>query len=65
MPLFDISVINYMIIGNEVGKETEGPHRQGYVSFKKLRRFNGVKEYLGSETVHLEYARGTDRKSVV
>ena len=59
-PLFDEMLINYIILGHEKGKDTEKPHVQGYVSFKKTKRLLAVKNFLGSETAHIENARGTD-----
>lgn len=47
--------VSYVCYGKEVG-ENGTPHLQGFISFKRKKRFNAVKALLGAR-VHLERAR--------
>ena len=50
-------------VGREVG--TNGTrHLQGYLELDRPRRMGGVKTLLGSNTVHLEVARGSREQNV-
>lgn len=51
----------YWIIGREVG-DSGTPHLQGYVSFRRRRTFNYVRDKLSSRC-HIEGSRGTARQN--
>lgn len=52
----------YLIIGNEVGKEEQTPHLQGYVRMKNQITMKVLKrKYL--PRAHLEIAKGTDEQN--
>lgn len=49
--------VHYIIVGREVGEEGT-PHLQGYVHLKRPLRLQPCKDFLGSQRIHLEVARG-------
>ncbi len=50
-------IISYICVGQEVCPTTNRPHQQGWVQFKRKRRFNGVLRVLGQ--MNIESCRGT------
>jgi len=48
---------------HEVGEQGT-PHYQGYIVLKRASRFPAVKRLLGSESAHLDVARGTQSECV-
>lgn len=57
----DSDDVRYAIFGFEKGEEGT-PHLQGYVSFKKKKRFNGAKAFLGLR-FHVERAKGSEKQN--
>jgi len=57
--LSDETEVAYAVYGRETAPETGTPHLQGYVRFKKPKRFHAIKEYLNPR-IHLEVRRGTE-----
>lgn len=53
--------VRYAVFGKEKGSE-DTPHLQGYVSFRKVKRFNAVKRLVG-ERCHLERAKGNEEQN--
>lgn len=53
--------VRYAVFGKEKGSEGT-PHLQGYVSFRKVKRFNAVKRLVG-ERCHLERAKGNEEQN--
>lgn len=58
---FDSEHMQYLICGEEVGKEGT-PHLQGYVQFKKRKTLSKVKDFFVG--AHLEIARGKPEQNV-
>lgn len=49
----------YAIVAREVCPSTGTQHLQGFINFKKKRRFNNIKQFIGHR-LHLEEAKGDD-----
>lgn len=54
--------MRYLVYQLERG-ENGTTHYQGYVEFKKRQTLNGVKELLGSQTIHVERRRGSAKQA--
>lgn len=61
-PVFDADTMHFMVYQGEVGTVGGTHHIQGYVRFKKIKRMSQVKRMLGSDTIHLESARGSEKE---
>lgn len=55
--MFDHGHFNYIIYGREIG-ESNTPHLQGYVQFKKKLRLAQAKTFI-SGRAHMEVSRGS------
>lgn len=49
----------YLIIGYEIGGETNKPHFQCYIELHKPARFAAIKKMFGRDDIHFEPRRGT------
>ncbi len=55
--------VKYLIFGKEIGEIKKTPHLQGYVVWNNAKNMAACKKSLGSNTIHLEIARGTSKQS--
>jgi hypothetical protein len=53
--------VQYLILGKETG-ESGTPHIQGFISLKKKKRFNWIKEAIGTRA-HIEIAKGSPKQN--
>ncbi|GMP90867.1 hypothetical protein CsSME_00041810 [Camellia sinensis var. sinensis] len=57
--------VKYCVIGAEKSSSTLRDHYQGFISFTNVKRPGAVKDFLGSQTVHLTNATGSDLQNKV
>ena len=60
----DTTHIQYYIFGKERAPNTGTLHLQGYVEFKKLVSYKGIKKILNNNTIHIEERRGTQEQAI-
>lgn len=59
----DSQLCEYLVFGKERAPRTGMRHLQGFVIFRAAIRLTTVKNRLGSQTMHLEVARGNDKQA--
>lgn len=59
----DLTDVKYIVAGCEEGGKTGYRHYQGFIRFKKTYRMQRIKDWLGSQTVHLEVQKGSDKQA--
>lgn len=62
-PLWKPSEMVYMIYQGELCPDTKRFHWQGYVEFKRSKRYAGVQKALGLPDAHVEKAKGTGEEN--
>lgn len=55
----DMELVKYLILGEEIGKETKRLHLQGYIELFKPQRIDRIKNMFNDKTIHLEKRKGT------
>lgn len=58
-PAYNAIEMDYLVYQGEVGANGTS-HVQGYVRFRTKRRLSAVKTLLGSDSIHVEIAKGTE-----
>lgn len=62
-PLWDPSIMVYLVWERETAPSTGRHHIQGFVRLTQRKRINQVKAILHSEELHLEPAKGSDEQN--
>lgn len=58
------NLYDYLIMGEELGKEGKTPHIQGYMELKTQLCLNTIKKRIGIRTLHIEKRYGTQKQAI-
>lgn len=53
-------IVRYLCTGKETCPSTGEMHLQGWIQFKRPKRFNGVKSLFKDNSIHIEICKGTE-----